>query len=63
MTSKVNGDGQFNPIIPPLSSPLASLLPSSQNLGRLALLSPLCKPAAVDDSTPSTGRELHDKNK
>jgi hypothetical protein len=39
MTSKVNGDGQFNPIMPPLSSPLASLLPSSQNLGRLTLQS------------------------
>jgi hypothetical protein len=58
MTSKVNEDGQFNPIIPPLSSPLASLLPSAQNLGRLTLLS-LCKPAAVDDSTPSTGRGHH----
>jgi hypothetical protein len=63
MASKVNGDGQFNPVIPAPPSPLASLPHSSCNLERITLPFLLCKPGALVESAPSEGRKLRDKYK
>jgi hypothetical protein len=66
MTSKVNGDGQFNPIIPAPPLPLASPLPSSPNLERLTLVLLPRNPGAEAteaQSASSTGRRHRDEYK
>jgi hypothetical protein len=63
MTSKVNGDGQFNPVIPSLPLPLASPLPAPHNLERITLPFLLRKPGALVESASSIARKHRDKYK